>query len=587
MAAYSLESSNVFSYTFPSISFTSSNYLIIDATDYQSLNLNATPWTIEFWVKHNNNATDRVILGSRVGTSSSAAYYIYYSSSGTLIFFNGTNFDTGDKSVANAWSHVAFVNNLSSFNVYVNGTTVYNSANTSLLGTRWYDNANYTIGARSDGAAPFSGQLSNLRVIKGQAIYNGDFEISTFPIELANNSIGPAGGSNVAASLTGNVVLLTCASDNFTDYGNTSFRLREVGSVFPRVIPTSQLESFSYHFGDGDANGTCLVTSASNSLNLNNNFTIETWIYPTQTGGTIVNRAGGPNNAIASYWIGWDGANLNFAASSTNTGYNIGSITGTAGYIGTPTLNAWNHIAVTRSGNEYRGFLNGNLNYSETSANTPYGPPGTKTLAIGGEFQNGQTWGAGIPANNINGYLSYLRIFRGTALYTSAFTPPQSPLGLKPNTVLLTAASPGDDTTGSTTGNYEDLSRTVTISSNGMSNIRWSTFSPFKANAVSNANSTTVAVTNITTGIRNYKIIDKIDYTKFATPFVHNYTIGCRLGKIIDKVDYTKFANPDITAYTIGNRLGKIISAVVIPIKYAYIPTNTRSYDPTQYQFWS
>jgi hypothetical protein len=595
MAAYSLESSNVYSYVFPNPGLGNGNYLTLsDANNnivgngFQSLNLNSTPYTVEFWANHVGNFSDaRIVIASRIGSTATSPYTFAYGSSGEVTYYTGTSYNTGDSTVANSWSHIAFVNNLTSVNVFIDGVNVYNTTALNAIGTAWNPSATYTIGGLFGGAEAFRGQISNLRVIKGQAIYSGNFNISTVPVQLPNNAIGPATGSNVAASLTGNVVLLTCASEKLEDLGNTGYKILSYGTVIPRAIPTQELESFSYYFGRPNSNGTCLVTSASTSLNLNTTFTVETWIYPIAPGGTILNRGGGPNAAFASYWVGWDGPNLNFAASSTNTNYDIGSTTGTAGYIGTPTLNAWNHVAITRSGNNYLGFLNGNLNLTITTANVPYAPLVAKSLTIGGDFQNGQTWATGIPANTINGFISNFRILRGTAQYTAAFTPPRSSLKLTPNTVVFTAASPGDDTIGSATGNYEDLSRIVTISSNGTSTILWSNFSPFRANSVVNANSRTVSTSSITIGSRNIKIIDKVDYTKFAATFVHNYTIGNRLGKIIDKVDYTKFANPAITSYTSGNRLGKIISNFSSPIKFAYIPTNTKNYDPTQYQFWS
>jgi hypothetical protein len=91
--------------------------------------------------------------------------------------------------------------------------------------------------------------------------------------------------------------------------------------------------------------------------------------------------------------------------------------------------NAWTHIAITRSGSTNRAFINGvqlgsnitdSTNWAFTS-NAPY-------IALNAA------------SNNFNGYISNLRVVKGTAVYTSAFTPPTTPLTPIANTALLTCA---------------------------------------------------------------------------------------------------------------------------------------------------
>ena len=77
-------------------------------------------------------------------------------------------------------------------------------------------------------------------------------------------------------------------------------------------------------------------------------------------------------------------------------------------------------MAVSRSGNVYRGFVNGVQGYTQTLSLTPY-DTGTRGLAIGSNYST--TWGSGTPANVVNGYIDDLRITQGVARYTSNFTP--------------------------------------------------------------------------------------------------------------------------------------------------------------------
>ena len=88
----------------------------------------------------------------------------------------------------------------------------------------------------------------------------------------------------------------------------------------------------------------------------------------------------------------------------------------------------WHHVAVTRNGDTWRLFVDGNLEDdatwtgSPTSANsycTIGNTPGTATTA----------W--------FGGYISNVRIVKGTAVYTSSFRVPTNPLSNITNTKLL------------------------------------------------------------------------------------------------------------------------------------------------------
>ena len=102
---------------------------------------------------------------------------------------------------------------------------------------------------------------------------------------------------------------------------------------------------------------------------------------------------------------------------------------------GTITKDKWHHVALTRSGNTFRIFLDGTqtatgTNSSTNSANSP--------LQIGKY--------AAVATSYWYGYISNLRILKGEALYTSAFTPPNRELTVIENTVFLGCQSAGDVT---------------------------------------------------------------------------------------------------------------------------------------------
>ena len=92
----------------------------------------------------------------------------------------------------------------------------------------------------------------------------------------------------------------------------------------------------------------------------------------------------------------------------------------------------WHHIAMCRSGSTLRGFVDGVQEIS-----TSY-----STAIDWGHNSNGAVVGitdrTTYPTNYIyKGYISSLRLVKGTALYTSAFTPSTSPFTAVSNTKLL------------------------------------------------------------------------------------------------------------------------------------------------------
>jgi hypothetical protein len=148
-------------------------------------------------------------------------------------------------------------------------------------------------------------------------------------------------------------------------------------------------------------------------------FTIEGWLY--WTGGS------GENTFFCVDVT--NGANI-FLNSSSNWGIGTRGVSINNNFGTPPTQNVWNHLSVSRSGSTIRAFINGVQVFSGSNS-TSYA---TGSPAI-----------AAIPTasgNIISGYISNLRVLKGTALYTAAFTPPNGPLQAIANTSLLTCRYP-------------------------------------------------------------------------------------------------------------------------------------------------
>jgi hypothetical protein len=93
------------------------------------------------------------------------------------------------------------------------------------------------------------------------------------------------------------------------------------------------------------------------------------------------------------------------------------------------TINTWYHLAVVRSGSTVTLYLNGTSIGTNTNSNN----------LTDSDCRIGE-WGGG-SGYSLNGYISNFRIVKGTAVYTSAFTPPTSQLTAISGTSLLTCQS--------------------------------------------------------------------------------------------------------------------------------------------------
>jgi hypothetical protein len=400
-----------------------SHSVFFDGTgDYLSiangLAVDTSDFTVEAWVYTSAWTVEwNSIISTRASGSTPGATDVWVlgvHNSGYPYIYSGAMQITGSAGqvVLHRWTHLAVSRSGSTMRLFVNGTLV----NTTTSSEN-YTVAAGAIGANRNGSEQWTGYISNLRLVKGTAVYTSTFTPPTAPLTAISGTS-----------------LLTCQSYRFIDNSTNNLTITRNAD--------SRIDSFSPHeltysvFFDGT--GDNLLISYNSALHLSGDFTIECWVYPTAAGGMIVNFAGGLNIANASYELVWDGVNVNFAASSTNSSYDIGSETGATGRIGAPTLNQWSHVAVTRSGNVYRGFLNGVQGYTQTLSLTPY-DPNARGLAIGSNYSN--TWGSGTPSSVVTGYLSNLRILKGTALYTANFTPSTVPLTAIANTSLLTCQS--------------------------------------------------------------------------------------------------------------------------------------------------
>jgi hypothetical protein len=248
--------------------------------------------------------------------------------------------------------------------------------------------------------------VSNARLVKGTPVYTSNFTPPTSPLTAITNT-----------------VLLTCQSNRFIDT-NTQVAAKTItanGSptivAFSPFNPTASWSAATYG-GSGyfDGNGDYLSYTQPGGVG-NGDFTLELWIYPLQIGDAIRNvwECRSAEGSTDGFWLGSDTTNfyMYYASSKViSTSY--------------PTANAWTHVALVRSGNDHKLYFNGTQVGSTYTAANNY----SNTAIFISRY-------VGSAAYYTNGYFSSLRLVKGTAVYTAAFTPPTAPPTAITNTSLL------------------------------------------------------------------------------------------------------------------------------------------------------
>jgi len=211
---------------------------------------------------------------------------------------------------------------------------------------------------------------------------------------------------------------------------------------------TSQTINNGIRLGTGYVNGSgtsalfsptsnYLSSPGSNSayyINGAGNFTIEFFVY--------YNALPSGNNNQGATWYAQDSGtavdspfnlvqrgNIWYLYASTNSGvwdiFSNQTIATTS-----LTTGVWYHVALVRNGSTFTLYIDGTARGTATSSGNIRNTSSLNLYLFG-------SWQQPSQSNGLNGYVSSYRIVKGTAVYTSNFTPPSAPLTAISNTSLL------------------------------------------------------------------------------------------------------------------------------------------------------
>jgi hypothetical protein len=397
-----------------------SSYVTVPSTSADSL-FGSGNYTVEFWTKTDDTSWEMIAPETGVGLALIIA-------SGNLILQNqygqaGILTVSASSILNNAWHHVAVVRNSGTITIYFDGTSVGTVANSTDYSNQ---NLTYDIGYGNQSAGRYlSGKLSNFRIVNGTAVYTSNFTPPSTPLTNITNT----------KVLTFQNPTLIDNSSSARSLGVSGTQNIFIDNPFGYTAQSSASYTPSLHGGSAyfDGTGDYINAGSSASVNMTGDFTVEMWIYGTNTswtggdavGATCLVDTRDQSNAT-------ENNRLTLSVNSTGSYpsfYNAGTNTSTASTI-PANVGMWNHIAYSRSGSTIKIFVNGVQGASFTDS----------TSFTAARWVIGMFASVSGGTNNRGGFIGYIsnhRIINGTARYTTNFTPPTSPLTAITNTSLL------------------------------------------------------------------------------------------------------------------------------------------------------
>ena len=334
--------------------------------------------------EYGDHTSNGFIMGIR-GTSSSNNIFVRDTTSGSAVDIANATYNS-PYSFGRGWHHFALqrAGNVATF--FVDGirvgTATYNSN---------YSSTNLRIGNATYGAGSAEGMLGyiqDVRLYDGIAKYSASADGErAFIVPATNPDILP----DTPSGITGKTNLTKITDGAVAFDGSGDYLL---------------VEHADMAMGTGD-------------------FTIEFSVY---------NKTNKNYNAFISTRETSNGTSAGFVIASNASGdlyvHSAAAVAGSYSGGAILPLNQWCHVAYTRSGGTHRLFLNGVATNNSTTTVRDY----TEDMLVIGD--NGYA-----KDEPINGFISNVRVIKGTALYTSNFTPPTSPLTNVTNTKLLCCQS--------------------------------------------------------------------------------------------------------------------------------------------------
>ena len=305
--------------------------------------------------------------------------------------YNGSGFNTSTGSLTqNQWNHVAIARAGTTATIFINGAA---SGTTTGVSTVFAGSSTTYVGYGTVANTYFPGNICQMRVTNGVARYTAPFTVPAVPWCTVGDTGFDPWWTDTTAALHLNNTLID-SSGNAQAYAITG-----------TVTFSNSTPKFSGTYYASFSTGSSYIAgpSGNQAFKFPGDFTVEGWVYPSgsQSSSTFINMQSAWDTTGFDIYM-YSANTISFAANGVNV------------VNGTLTLNAWNHIAVSRTG-------------------------GVVSLFVNGQFQNATAWSnavtdglmyiGGSPnvSGTMTGSICDVRVTAGIGKYTANFTLPAAP----------------------------------------------------------------------------------------------------------------------------------------------------------------
>nr|BAR24710.1 lectin domain containing protein [uncultured Mediterranean phage uvMED] len=333
----------------PGVAFDGNDYLSLATTS--DFAFGTSDFTVEYWIYVNtlpSAGAAAYVTDFRGANSSNFTFGLIHHGGGlkTYSWGNSTDVVGSTALTLKTWIHVAHVRSGSTVTTYANGSSV-----STMTNAYNQSNAGVVIGARHTGSQEFvTGYISNLRIVKGTAVYSSSFTPSTSLTNITNTVfLGCKSSSSVTTAVVtpgtitangdptaGTFNDSTAANDSLVDtptnYGDDTGAGGEVRGNYATFNP------LSIRVNGGTMTNGNLTLSASGSQYIEGKSTIDVLKYNNYCELTIT---GGNSNTDGGFGIGDHDAWVAGGAGSYITYRENGAIISYPGNTTVATVNSW------------------------------------------------------------------------------------------------------------------------------------------------------------------------------------------------------------------------------------------------------
>jgi hypothetical protein len=399
-----------------------------------TLALGTSDFTVEGWFNFSSNSAPAPyntfgLVSCYENQSGSFGFTLAVSTSSNAINvgIGDTNLLTTSFTISvGTWYHFAVSRSSGTIRLFVNGSLATSASNSSNFTTSTSPTSIGSINVFGTGNTMlFTGYASNVRIVKGTAVYTSAFTPSTTPLTAVTNT-----------------ALLTCQSNWFVDNSTNAYAITRNGDTAVSMQQPFTAPSGTSLYGSGYFDGTgdwlSLASSSTALPTGTQDFCVEMWLYWQTQGGTYPQIISNP--VTNGFQIYYDVASGLLAVGI----FNVSNVI-TYTIAQTALSGAWTHLVVTRSGNTFRMFVNGVLRSNGTntisfaSLSTQYvGSDGSRPYT--GYISNVRTCLGSIPTSYQTSSTT-----NGTSVFSSPTDPVTTSSQGASNTSLLTLQTNGPE----------------------------------------------------------------------------------------------------------------------------------------------